>query len=69
MEEGRPSPAPANLSERPAADNPTPGGWATAEVRLSTAENLARWLYRGKDAANEWDAFQPGRSRPFRAWI
>ncbi|PUA39331.1 hypothetical protein C8Z91_07795 [Paenibacillus elgii] len=63
--DGRP-PAPANLSERPAAHNPTPDGWAAAEVRLSTAENLARWLDRGRDAANEWGAFQPGRSRPFR---
>ncbi|MCP1311550.1 hypothetical protein [Paenibacillus tyrfis] len=59
-------PAPANISERPAAHNSTPDGWAAAEVRLSTAENIARWLDRGKDAANEWDAFQPERSRPFR---
>ncbi|MCM3272314.1 hypothetical protein [Paenibacillus elgii] len=65
--DGRP-PAPANLSERPAANNPTPDGWVTAEVRLSTAENLARWLDRGKDAANEWDAFQPGCFRSFRRW-
>lgn len=63
--DGRP-PAPANLSDRPAAHNPTPDGWVAAEVRLSTAENLARWLDRGRDAANEWDAFQPGSSRPFR---
>lgn len=65
--DGRP-PAPANISERPAAHNPTPDGWAAAEVRLSTAENLALWLDRGRDAANEWDAFQPGRSRLFRGW-
>ena len=60
--DGRP-PAPANLSARPAAHHSTADGWAEAEVRLSTAENLARWLDRGKDAANEWNAFQPGRSR------